>query len=283
MSRRSFDERYPAMFQPGGEGAEALVWAPAEVRGETAVPSRNAQEPEHPVEPDPLAVSAAGPMAMEDETLDPPPWPPRLWLGILAAAIAMIAGGVFALTAQYWVPSAMEIDPSKFGGVLSATLGVAGWAGMYAMAIFPEALTQWSSGKGQRYAMPWTYMVGGSGMWLFILALGMVAVLVVVPQRRHNARPLRGLLLGAALWAAGMFAMFAPYIYPTATGTVIVELSGGGQAAHQDWAALARNVVTPLLLAACLVIGWALVSLVSPARTAPEAEVTVETRDDAEP
>lgn len=90
-----------------------------------------------------------------------------------------------------------------------------------------------------------------------------------------GARPstVRGLWFGTA--AAGMAALFAPYLFPLATGTVVVELADGGQATHQDWAISAQNLVSPLLLVGLLVLGWALVSLAVTPRRGPAAELEI--------
>lgn len=336
MPSRNFDERYPAMFQPGGEADGTADWAPAtgsagpippmhEQRGHQATapePGRGLAGP-HAAEPGDAATFLHGEQASAaGGSVAPGPWPLRLWLGPLAAALAMLAGGVFAMTAQYWVPSAMTIDPSNFGGVdlqpwgyaamdaapplflagsgilagllflasrrsagrepalrrsfgvLAAALGVAGWVGMFAVAMFPQALSQWTSSNnnGRPSPMPWTYVVGGSGMWLFMLALAMAAVLIVLPPRRQEAGTRRGLLYGAALAGAGTFALFAPYLYPTATGTVVVQLSGGGQATRQGWAALAPGLAIPLLMVGFAVIGWALLAFATTPRRSPEAD-----------
>lgn len=371
MSSRNFDERYPSMFQPGGDGGDAPAWSPAEggaalagPTGAALAPATVPKEKTGPVTEKPDTVTAA---PSRDAKMDSPAWPPWRWLIALGAAVVMIAAGVFTLMAQYWVPSSMEMDPSQFQGielqpwgqvvfaaapalfttgvgilaamlflasrrkaewepalrisfaVVAVTVGAAGWVGLFAIVIFPDAMSQWSRAAGNM-AMPWTYLVRFSGSWLFVAALLMLAVLFVVPRRWRQSfsdndmtddaglpdladkgtthqsfnsseanpsksqlsgrqstigRPssMRGLWFGTAAVAAGMFAMFAPYLFPTATGTVMVELADGGQTSHQDWAVLAQNLITPLLLVGFLVLGWALVSLAITPRTGPAAEL----------
>lgn len=366
MSNRNFDERYPSMFQPGGDGDERPAGVPVEsgkalpsLTGAALAPATVPKEKSWPVTEKPDYMTAA---SGRDAKMASTAWPPWRWFVAVGAAIAMIAAGVFALTAQYWVPSSMETDPSKFQGielqpwgqvvfaaapalmtagtailaallflasrrkaewepalrtsfaVAAVTLAIAGWVGMFAIVIFPGAMSQWSRGA-KNMAFPWTYLLSSSGSWLFVAALLMLAVLVVVPRRWRQslvdsgmtadagppdladegpthqgsnspeadpfeyqptgARPssTRGVCAGTATVAAGMLALFAPYLFPTATGTVLVELANGGQTSHQDWAISAQNLVTPLLLVGFLVLGWALVSLAITPRNGPAAEL----------
>ncbi len=382
MSKPNFDERFPSMFQPGGEAPGLPIWVPAankvEVSGtDSAEIGASAGNPQ---EQDPLTGparknenAAQTALPQNPSTQDPPvpspqeqqpqPWQPLLWISALAASALMLAAGVFALTAQYWLPSSMEMDPSKFQGiqlqpwgqvifaaappllgtgigipaallflasrrkaawekalrttfaVVAAVVGTASWIGLFATVMFPEAALRWAGGGSRGLALPWTYLVSFSGTWLLSVAVLMLAVLFVVPRRwrqpvpehamtddagepapvdddtQYNdanypgenppgwrpatagPSPVRGLWFGAAMVAAGMFAMFAPYMFPLATGTVVVELGDGRQTTHQDWAVSAQNLVTPLLLAGFVVMGWALVHVATRPRRRPAAQL----------
>ncbi|MBP2413171.1 hypothetical protein JOF48_001970 [Arthrobacter stackebrandtii] len=317
MPSSNFDERYPAMFQPGGETTGMIVEDPTAYHSERAQTLHVMPEPIMPEHVPPLH---EGHEPTRGGNAEAAPWPFLTWLGPLLVAFVLLAGGVFSLSAQYWLPSATTFDPSKFQGVdlqpwgyavvtaaaplfmagcgilgalvflasrrdadreasfrrgfgvLAAAIGVAGWVGMFAPSMFPQALSNFGDNSGGYAAMPWTYLVGGSGLWLFILALSMTAVLTVLPPGQGRPRPLRGLGLGAVLSMAGTYALLAPYLHPTATGTVIVELANGAQATSQGWAALAPTLAAPLLLVGLAVIGWAVLYLAATARRGPAAE-----------
>lgn len=376
MAAQGFDERYPAMFQPGGEdtpdapftggGKESAAGSTQQEQGAEQAPATAGAGA--------VAPQDAGPAPQESELTEQPvhaqlpkAWPPHLWIIALAAAGVMIAGGVFALTVQYWLPSSMEMDPADFSGielapwgqiifgasppligvgvgilaamlflaarrsaamepillrafaVLTVVVGVTGWTALFATVIFPGVAATWEAGYGGRPAMPWTYLVSFTGVWLFSLALLMLAALIVVPRQwqqpahgpgGHNewdapedtddggthdgaspsgslrlpGRPsaMRGLSLGAAAAAAGMFVLFAPYIFPQATGMVMVELPNGSQATHQDWAVTAQVLVTPLLLSGFLVLAWSLVTLAVTPREPPVVGRQGQQADDVE-
>lgn len=356
MAKPNFDERFPLMFQPGGADPGMPAWPPAAAPLETAgshiadvtSPAGSPQRTDALAGATPSDAGTAGAglphapapqdaapqdEAPHDQTAQSHVWPPLLWISALAASAVMLAAGVFALTAQYWLPSSMEMDPANFQGVqlqpwgqvifaaappllatgigipatllflasrrtaeweralrttfagLAAVVGAASWIGLFATVIFPDAALKWAGGGSRGLALPWTYLVSFSGTWLSCLAVLMMAVLFVVPRRWQHPVPeqtmaepaspsaVRGLWFGAAVVAAGLFAMFAPYMFPLATGVVTVELSEGQTSSHEDWAVSAQYLVTPLLLAGFVVLGWALVHLATAPRREPAAEL----------
>lgn len=380
MTNHDFDERYPAIFQPGGEGR-----TDASVTGDGKEAAAGSNQQEQPAGHGPASTGAdagapqnagpapqnATPAPQQSEAKEQPaaaqqskPWPPHLWIVSLAAAVVMIAAGVFALTVQHWLPSSTEIDPADFSGielqpwghiiftaappligagvgilaamlflasrgsaprettlrrafaVLTLAVGAAGWTALFATAIFPGVAATWAGGYTSRPVMPWTYLVSFTGVWLFSLALLMLASLIVVPRQwqgppdepdqsdnqdhtddggmQEGARPsgtlrslgrpsvMRGLFFGTAAALAGMFVLFSPYIFPEATGMVMVELPDGSQATHQDWAVTAQALVTPLLAAGFMVLAWSLVTLAVTLRESPVAGRKRKTADGVE-
>lgn len=336
------------MFQPGGDGADVSAGTVAESSAAAVVPAKESQlpvrEPETMVEPEPAPGPGPGPepaaerpgpaMAPTPQQIPTPVagastgQPVWRWPVPLAAAIVMIAGGLFSLTAQYWLPAANSVDSTAFPtfnvqpwgqiipqaapallgtgvgilgallflasrrhaaaepalravfGALALAVGVAGWMLLFATVLFPEVMYRGNSGYAERPQTPWTYLVMPVGTWLLAVAVLMLAVLCVVPRRagsqdgqvlpaggRPSAR--RALVFGAATAAAGLCALFAPYLFPTATGTVTIEVSPGVTFGQSGWAVMAQFLGPPLLLAGLVVLAWAFLSLaLSPRRAA---------------
>lgn len=328
MRNSNFDERYPAMFQPGGDGPG--------VAGDPAAESRAAQpEPEEAKRavqatggPDYTAEAAP---AENGEYGDGPAW--RWWLP-LAAAVVMIAAGLFALTVQYWLPVSMDMDPAAFQGivlqpwgqlvypaapaligtgtgllgvllllasrrstvaepqlravtaVLAALAGAAGWVFLFATYLFPEVIFDGYESNGRPPPMPWTYMVMPVGTWLLSVALLLLAALLTVPRRWQDTGPAgevlplggqpsagRALVFGAVATTAGVLALFAPYLFPLATGSTTIEISAGNTVGQSGWAVMAQYIASPLLLAGLVILAWALLHLaLSPRRAGRQAQ-----------
>lgn len=317
MSSRNFDERFPAMFQPGGEEA-AEDWPPPATE---FVSPQAAGAPAHIAQGSggqDAGTALAGTPQRSPQSSPVPAWPRRGWLAPMAAAVAMLCAGAFALAAQYWMPSSIEFGRAAFQGVelqpwgeivhaaapplLAAGTGIlaallflasrrtaarerllrvvfsaaavvvvlSGWTGIFAPVLFQDAAVQSTGGGTHAYVLPWTYMVGPSGTWLFAAGLLMLSVLVVVPAG-GRPRPVRGLWLGAAMATAGLCALFVEYLAPLLAGVVIVEVFRGQVVTHQDWAFLAPPLVAPLLLSGLAVIGWALLCRAASPRRGPAA------------
>lgn len=216
---KQFDDRYPAIFQPGGN---ELPRASGPARRDDPAPLPGEPDPQ---QGDPLPEPADIPADAAT------PWPVWLWLVPLGTAVAMLAAGFFALTAQYWLEASMVASPANslgvgpepwgqrvnqaapallsvgFGllaallflatriraqteaagrtvfGVLTLLVGVAGWIALYAFVLFPEQANFASAAyDGSPRRTPWTYVVMSCGPQLLVLALFMLAVLVVVPR-----------------------------------------------------------------------------------------------------
>ncbi len=107
-----FDDRYPAIFQPGGN---ELPRASAPARREDPAPEPGHPGPQRTEDPEPADVPA------EQATGTPRPlW---IWCVPLAAALAMLAAGIFALTAQYWLQPSMVARPANSLGVVPEPRG----------------------------------------------------------------------------------------------------------------------------------------------------------------
>jgi hypothetical protein len=123
MKQDGIDPRYPAMFQPGGDGPGHATGgvlpesgavepgAPAAI-AESPLPAEPflLAEPDRPLDP----VQVAAPMGA---FAAPGPWPPWRWAAAVVLAIVLLATGLFCLTAQYWLPAARESDPAQFHGL----------------------------------------------------------------------------------------------------------------------------------------------------------------------
>lgn len=133
MKNSEFDERYPAIFQPGGDEhvRTAVPPAPASVKpreAAVAVPTRRIPVLE-PASLDPKSFSENQPTAPDSDTSadeatmvasvasDSARCPAWRWLIPVGVALVLLVAGVFCLGAQYWVPASLEIDPSKFHGL----------------------------------------------------------------------------------------------------------------------------------------------------------------------
>lgn len=217
---KPFDDRYPAIFQPGGN---ELPRASPPARRDDPAPEPGAPGPQRAQDPEPVdAVAEQG---------TPRPLRLTLWLVPLAAALAMLVAGLFALTAQYWLEASMVagladsrgVVPEPWGqrvypaapallsvglgllaallflasrlrshteaagrtafGVFALLIGLAGWIAQYAFVLLPEqANFAGAAYDGSPRRTPWTYVVMACGPQFLVLALVMLAVLVVVPR-----------------------------------------------------------------------------------------------------
>lgn len=232
-----FDERYPAIFQPGGDGLPRAA--------ETRSPPVQLAVPLHPQVPvgqpslmqpgpigrpgpigQPLVLAEPGlgtrmpaaPVAEQDAVgqaatgAEPPglvpgygpqaagtsaPWPALRWLVPLGAAVAMLAAGAFSLTAQYWVAASMELDPSKFHGI---------------------------------ELQPWGQIIYQAAPALLGTGCGILAGLLFLASRRQAG--LEGVLrtafglLALAVGVAGWTALFANVIFPSASNNSSAAYDG---------------------------------------------------------
>ncbi|MGP9501404.1 hypothetical protein ACT3TS_04235 [Specibacter sp. AOP5-B1-6] len=237
MAARQFDERYPAMFQPGGDGADVSAATVAEISAAAVVPSKesgpHAREPEIVVEPVPERPGPVperpGPELTPTPQEIPTPaagasaeWPAWRWPVPLAAALVMLAAGVFSLTVQYWLPAAATADPSASQGI---TL------------------------------QPWGELISSAAPALLGTGVGILGALLFLASRRRAAaevgfRAAFGLLALAA-GVAGWVFLFATFLFPE-----VMNLQGSGYAERQQtpWTYLVMPVGTWLFAVAVLML-----------------------------
>lgn len=241
LGNSSFDDRYPALFQPGGEllppdlDAPSLNWGQAtrliEVadeelpplpasRGIVGEPSLLEQEQEPGVPPE----------AVESLTLSP--WGLRKWLAGLGAALLTLVVGVLCLTVGIWVPSARLIDATResmYGGTA------------------------------------WGMNVAEAGLPLITASIAMLALLFILGSRHYcsKERLLRmcAATVGVASLVLAAIAMFADRAFPN---TVYIEPEANAYAPMQIWSlttGTARLPLTALGLTILMVV-WLLPTII---------------------
>lgn len=191
MGEQQFDERYPAMFQPGGEAAPAhLQWPVTSETAPTTIRDHTASGP-------PAAVGGFSPIghespnrpALADETASEPVAAPA---SAPAAAGARLAGWVAACVAVLLVAAGITI------------------------AAIPAAMSQ-SQMNPQGYdpIMMWVYTAGQAGAPMVGVGLGTLAAILLLnillhPQRAEGLRRLFAIATAAVLFA-GFYAQFAVF------------------------------------------------------------------------
>lgn len=193
MDKQGFDQRYPAMFQPGGEGHASERHEPGQLlppRGEPAPPIQPRPE-SIPVGARPQPVVAAAPevagdpMMADDEPKAPGPpaarephWGIRSWVLGLSVVGLTCAAAAFCLFAAVLIPAARSAGPSDFHGPLVVPWG---------MAILPGAPALFTAGLGMLAALflaasrhyakhAWWFHGAAAAVGLAALAGGAVAL-----------------------------------------------------------------------------------------------------------
>lgn len=232
MASRQFDERYPAMFQPGGDGADVSAATVAETSAAAMVPSKDsrppAREPETMVEPNPEPERAGPELTPTPQEIPTPAagdsaeWPAWRWPVPLAAALVLLAAGVFSLTAQYWFPAANTADPNASQGIM---------------------------------LQPWGEIISQAAPALLGTGVGILGALLFLASRRRAAAEV-GLraafgLLALAVGVAGWVFLFATFLFPE-----VMNLQGPGYADRQQtpWTYLVMPVGTWLFAMAVLML-----------------------------
>ncbi|WP_125614475.1 hypothetical protein [Specibacter cremeus] len=220
------DDRYPAIYQRGGDDLPRTAVAPP-----AAFPTAGAPPAEAPpaVEAVPVvdavpAADAPGPDPDQPDADGPRPAPWRAGRArvLLILAAALVAAGVACLTIQYWLPASLVMDPAALHGI---------------------AVSPW--GPTVAAAAP-HFMGAGVGLG--------VAVLFFAARNRPAAdRSFRATALAwaLALVAAGLWAMFTPGLFPDATmEPQLHRLDGGGAGLAvyaMPWPYAVSSVATALL------------------------------------
>lgn len=145
-----FDKRYPAMFQPGGEGHTREHHAPEYLLPPKGEPERPLQfVAETAAQKMPGLVNELGPADAEGSAphraaVREPQWGIRSWVLGLSAVCLTFAAAVFCLFAAVLIPAARSSDPSDFHGALMVPWGI---------AILPGAPALFTAGLGMLAAL----------------------------------------------------------------------------------------------------------------------------------
>jgi hypothetical protein len=192
--KEEFDARYPAIFQPGGDGEpQAAEQAPVHVDRTQSnfirVPAVTAPAGTDAGAERRLAADAGMPEAARaaGTSVAAAHRPRRSWVPAVVVAVLMLAVGVFGMTAQYWLPAARTSNPADYHGLI---------------------MEPW--GHVSYMAAP-AFLVGG-----FSIA---AAMLFLASRRAGRAELVYRLalgLLGALVAAAGFVALFANFLFPEA-------------------------------------------------------------------
>lgn len=192
-----FDDRYPAMFQPGGDGLTVSKAMPVPAPAQAAAP---ASAPPMPLNPPParagdlLETSQDAP-AVETTVGDQsgsagsadqqPPWSVRTWVAGVAAALLCLAAGFFALTATTWIPASRLAKPEDYLGMS---------------------------------VLPWGWLLLDAAAPLVVAGLGMLALMLFLGSRHfpNNARTLRAGLaaIAAAALVLAVLGIFFDQLFP---------------------------------------------------------------------
>lgn len=238
LGNRGFDDRYPAVFQPGGELLPPEVQAPAQSRDKATSKVEKADDSF----PSPTVGlgTVGGPFFLEQQQrLDvplesvesmttPSLWSFRTWLAGLGAALLTMGAGVFCLTVGFWIPSARRIGSSQ--------------GSMYGGAA-------------------WGMNMAAAGIPLITASIAMLALLFILGSRHYRTkeRLLRmcTAMVGVACLVLAAIAMFADRVFPNA---VFVEAEENAYALMQIWSLATGTARLPLtaLGLTILVVVWLL-------------------------
>ncbi|WP_288024759.1 hypothetical protein [Arthrobacter sp.] len=229
-----FDERYPAIFQPGGEGLPRAFAGPAESgppgTGPAEFGTEELPQPQQPSGNQPAGVLPSVDLAAEsgagDDSQDaaetglavpgPAPWTARTWVLGLGAGVAAIVLGLLCLLPK----KTPALDPATANYVL--------------VTLF----------------FPLTDKVVALGPVIIIAGMGLLVAMFLTGAPRHpRASPwLRGaaaLVAVAAMTAAG-FSLFAVTLHPEVLSSMFG--SPEGSSVSYPWFQLTTIATVPLAL-----------------------------------
>ena len=189
MGKQGFDQRYPAMFQPGGE-----EWPVPEPAIAGSVPPEPLPQV---IPPSVLAIAAAGNVAGNENVDDEPrselaavataeqamPWGSRVWLAGGAMALLSLAAAVFCFVAVTLIPSARE----------------------------------WNmNGESSSAATPWGYPIFPGAAAFLTASAGMLAAMLLLGSWQFGSRWLRAgaAVVGLVALAGGMVGFFGGTFWP---------------------------------------------------------------------
>ena len=185
-----FDERYPAMFQPGGEGYAREHHAPERLLPPQGEPAPRLQFVAETV-PENVSSLASGEWPADAEGSAPhraagpeTKWGGRFWVTGLSAVWLTFAAAAFCLFAAALIPAAGSTDPSDFHGILM---------------------------------VPWGVAIAPGAPALFTAGLGMLAALFLAAARHYTGHAwwfhIAAAVVGLAALAGGAVAMFSESLF----------------------------------------------------------------------
>lgn len=217
MGNNNFDQRYPAMFQPGGEDHVSQQYFPQPPPEPDQQPQQPATSASVRVARAPVARTSGGqpeaavveqavqvhepdgddeltPDLIHEEFAAPSPgrvshWSTRSWIICGLAIVLVFAGSAFCFFATMLIPGSASLDPTAFHGVM---------------------------------VIPWGYVIFLGGPALLTAGLGMLAVMFLLAARHYPRRAwhfqaaagLVGLVtLGLALMAVFSEQFFTELLY----------------------------------------------------------------------
>ncbi|POH74266.1 hypothetical protein CVS27_06800 [Arthrobacter glacialis] len=310
MGNMGFDDRYPAMFQPGGDGLPVQKSAPLDSVPATGTATLVADE-QHL---DGLEVPESKPSN--------DPWTSRTWVVGISAALLSIAAGIFVLNASTVIPASRTAKPEDFLGMsvtpwgwlildLGVPLIVAGAAlvvfmlflgsrqhpsyakamraGMAAIGIgalvsavlavfyhnfFPFTMEALSGSSFRDWPIPWVNILNQAMPILAVFGLSVLVVLVVVRPTGTSgglaSSAKAAMVAGVSLLACAAFVLFAQLMFPLALGTQSVS---DGMFQDIPWPQKIVALAAPLTLVGAGTLLWGVLIRVSsqhPANNLPE-------------
>lgn len=270
MGNSDFDERYPAMFQPGGETGPDEWPAPEPEAVDVAAPVVPPQVPA----PEAVSTSLApkstevaleplpGRAGEEDrrgvqEVSQPAPepvrhWNGRAWLQGLGVSVAVMAAGLFCWTAQLLMGGGRHYTRrSHWLRAVVLTLGLVAaalaWMALTSSRLFVEQFYSQSQQFSEDEAViEWPHILNMSVTPLILLALGILAAWVIVgPNGRISSSAALG--VAAVLLVSGLLGTFSTQLFPVSGALHVVTLEDL-QIQLQPWTQF-WNQASPQILA----------------------------------
>lgn len=241
-----FDERYPAMFQPGGDRLPAPITVPVPMP--VPVPAAApAPAPAPPMPLDPPSGSAGNLLEESQDTpaaedadgsripasaATRPPWSPRTWAAGVAAALLCLAAGLFALTATTWIPASRMTRPEDYLGMS---------------------------------VLPWGWLLLGAAAPLVVAGLGMLALMLFLGSRQfpNNTRTLRAgvAAIAAAALVLAVLGIFFDQLFP---GQMQITINPASPQWPVPWQAFLTQA-----MASFAVLGLTILAVLAVLRPAP--------------
>lgn len=246
-----FDDRYPAMFHPGGDGLPVPKAVPVPAAALAAAPPATA--PPMPLDPPParagnlleknqdapaVETTVGEESGSAGSTDQQPPWSVRTWVAGFAAALLCLAAGIFALTATTWIPASRIAKPEDYLG----------------MAV-----------------LPWGWLLVDAAAPLVVVGLGMLALMLFLGSLHfpNNARTLRAgvAAIGAAMLLLGIVGIFFDQLFPS---PMVMTIDPRNPQRPVPWQLFLGQSTSSFMVVGLLAL--AVVAVLRPAHVDPDAE-----------